>query len=54
MYKYVVEIYEKSGKLMLYKTVTADGYCAEIEARKKYPNCTLGLVAKESDYKENV
>lgn len=57
MYKYCVEVYDEDKEfpfnLMMYKTITADGYCAELEARKKYPNCKIGKVTRESDYIEN-
>jgi len=60
MYKYLVEVFDENknpfhsfpfNKIM-YETVTVDGYCAELEARKIYPNCKIGQVTRISDYIE--
>ena len=57
MYKYRVEVFDKDKEfpfnLMLYETITADGYCAELEARKSHPNCKIGQVTRMSDYIES-
>ena len=57
MYKYRVEVFDKDKEfpfnLMMYETITADGYCAELEARKAYPNCKIGQVTRMSDYIES-
>ena len=45
MYKYRVEVFD-GNKLMLYENICADGYCAELNARKKYPNYKIGSVIK--------
>jgi len=52
MYKYRVEVFD-GHKLMLYENICADGYCAELEARKKYPNYTIGQVQRMEDNLEN-
>ena len=43
MYKYKVEVFDKGEgfpfNLKLYETITADGYCAELEARKSTSKC---------------
>ena len=56
MHKYRVEIFDKDeefpSKLIIYETITADGYCAELEARKKYPNAIIGEVTRISNYIE--
>ena len=50
MYKYRVEVFDKDKEfpfnLMIYETITADGYCAEIEVRKRVPNYKLGQVIR--------
>lgn len=60
MYKYRVEVFENKNLFgsfpfnkFIYETVTADGYCAELEARKKYPKAKIGQVTRISDYIEN-
>lgn len=57
MYKYRVEVYDEDKEfpfnLMMYETITADGYCAELEARKAHPNCKIGQVTRMSDYIES-
>ena len=40
----------KKCKLTLYETITADEYCAELEARKAHPNCKIGQVTRMGDY----
>jgi hypothetical protein len=62
MYKYQVEVFEKNKnpfhffpfKKIIYETITADGYCAEIEARQKYPNAKIGEVTRVGDYIDNL
>ena len=49
MYKYKVEMVDESGKPSEYVCVTADGYCAELEARKKFPNNKIGEVKRIGD-----
>ena len=53
MYKYKVEIFDKNNNLIIYENFTPDGYCAELEARKKYPNYKIGKVIRMSEYIEN-
>ena len=36
--------YDENGNLIEYEDITPDGYCAELEARKKYPNYEIGKV----------
>ena len=54
MYKYQVEMFDKDEKfpfnVKMYQTITADGYCAELEARKAHPNWKIGHVTRISDY----
>ena len=40
----------KKCKLTLYEIITADEYCAELEARKAHPNCKIGQVTRMGDY----
>jgi hypothetical protein len=55
MYKYRVEVFDKDKEfpfnLIIYETITADGYCAELKA-KKYPNAIIGEVTQISNYIE--
>ena len=56
MYKYKVEVFDKGEgfpfNLKLYETITVDGYCAELEARKAHPDAIIGQVTRISDYIE--
>ena len=49
MYKYRVKLFDENNNLIIYEDVTADGYCAELEARKKYPNYRIGEVTRIND-----
>ena len=57
MYKYRVEVFDKDKEfpfnLIMYETITADGYCAELEARKAHPNCKIEQATRMSDYIES-
>ena len=57
MYKYRVEMFDKEKEFpsnyILYDTISVDGYCAEIEARRKYPKCVIAEVSRMSDYIKN-
>ena len=44
--EYMVECFEENGKIHRYKVESVDGYCAELEVRKKRPNFKIGEVAK--------
>ena len=46
MYRYCVELFDENDNLVEYEDCTADGYCAEINARKKYPNYRIGNVIR--------
>ena len=46
MYRYRVELFNENDKLVKYEDYTADGYCAEINARKKYPNYRIENVVR--------
>lgn len=54
MYKYQVKVFDKTKNfpydVIVYETITADGYCAELEARKMYPNAKIGEVTRTSNY----
>lgn len=45
---YLVEVFddESEESVICFKTDTPDGYCAELEARKKYPKAKIGKVKK--------
>lgn len=62
MTDYIVEVFddESEESVIMYKTSCADGYCAEVEARRKYPKAKIGKVKRieniydsftEEDYK---
>lgn len=57
MYKYRIEVFDKDKEfpfnLMMYETITADRYHAELEARKSHLNCKIGQITRMSDYIEN-
>ena len=44
---YKVEVFDADGNLIEFVADTPDGYCAELEARKKYPDCKIGNVTRE-------
>ena len=46
MCKYKVELFDENGNFIEYEDITPDGYCAELEARKKYPNYEIGKVTR--------
>lgn len=46
MYRYKVEVFDENNNLIEYEDVTPDGYCAELNARKKYPNYKIGNVIR--------
>lgn len=54
MYKYQVKVFDKTKNfpydVIVYETITADGYCAELEVRKIYPYAKIGEVARVSNY----
>lgn len=53
MYKYKVEVFDENNNIIEYEDITPDGYCAELNARKKYPNYKIGEVTRISDYIKN-
>ena len=50
--KYMVEVWNENGKLLNFLIESADGYCAEIEIRKAYPNYEIGKVIRLTDFNE--
>ena len=44
--KYKVEVFDENDNLIEFIDDTADGYCAEINARKQYPNYKIGKVTR--------
>lgn len=54
MYKYQVKVFDKTKNfpydVIVYETITADGYCAELEVRKIYPYAKIGEVTRVSNY----
>ena len=48
----MVESFNENGKAFHFLVNSADGYCAEIEVRKKYPNYRLGEVIRLEDLHE--
>lgn len=56
MYKYQVEMFDEDEEfpfnVKMYQTITADGYCAELEARKAHPNYKIRQVTRIGDYSE--
>lgn len=49
----MVECFTENGKKFHFLVNSADGYCAEIKVRKKYPNYKLGEVVKLEDLRES-
>ena len=43
---YKVEVFDDKSNIIEYYDDTPDGYCAELNARKKYPNYKIGSVIK--------
>lgn len=43
---YKVEVFDDKGNIIEYYDDTPDGYCAELNARKKYPNYKISSVIK--------
>ena len=50
--KYMVEVWNENNKLVNFLIESADGYCAEIEIRKTYPNYEIGKVIRLTDFNE--
>ena len=44
--KYKVEVFDEKDNLIEFIDDTADGYCAELNARKQYPNYKIGKVTR--------
>ena len=44
--EYMVECFNETNKKFHFKVESADGYCAELEVRKKYPNYKIGNVVR--------
>ena len=44
--EYMVECFNETNKKFHFKVESADGYCAELEVRKKYPNYKIGEVVR--------
>ena len=44
--EYMVECFNETNKKFHFKVNSADGYCAELEVRKKYPNYKIGKVIR--------
>ena len=42
----MVECFNETNKAFYFKVNSADGYCAELEVRKKYPNYKIGKVIR--------
>ena len=42
----MVECFNETNKAFHFKVNSADGYCAELEVRKKYPNYKIGEVIR--------
>lgn len=47
--EYMVECFNENHKAFHFKVESADGYCAELEVRKKYPNYKIGEVIRLED-----
>lgn len=47
--EYMVECFNETNKTFHFKVDSADGYCAELEVRKKYPNYKIGEVVRLED-----
>ena len=47
--EYMVECFNENHKAFHFKVCSADGYCAELEVRKKYPNYKIGEVIRLED-----
>ena len=46
----MVECFNETNKAFHFKVCSADGYCAELEVRKKYPNYKIGEVIRLEDF----
>lgn len=46
MYKYMVVCFNETNKVFHFFVESADGYCAEIEVRKRFPNYKIGQVIR--------
>lgn len=44
--EYMVECFNETNKKFHFKVESADGYCAELEVRKKYPNYKISEVIR--------
>ena len=45
MYKYTIVCFNETNKVFHFLVESADGYCAEIEVRKRFPNYNFPLSA---------
>ena len=44
--EYMVKCFNETNKAFHFKVESADGYCAELEVRKKYPNYKISEVIR--------
>lgn len=51
MCKYIIECFNETNKMICFVTESADGYCAEIKIRKRFPTYKIGRVVKVEEIK---
>lgn len=51
MYKYMVECFNETNKAFYFLVESADGYCAELFVRKRYPTYKIGKVIRLEELK---
>ena len=51
MCKYMVVCFNETNKVFHFLVESADGYCAEIEVRKRFPNYKIGQVIRLEELK---
>lgn len=51
MCKYMVACFNERNKAFRFLVKSADGYCAEIEIRKRFPNYKIGQVTRLEVFK---
>lgn len=51
MYKYMVVCFNETNKVFHFFVESADGYCAEIEVQKRFPNYKIGQVIRLEELK---
>lgn len=51
MCKYMVVCFNETNKVFHFFVESADGYCAEIKVRKRFPNYKIGQVIRLEELK---